>query len=475
MSLIANLVVYLQTKYHLDNVVSANVFNIRSGSCNVAPLFGAFLADTYLGKFYSLLFSSIASLLGMGTLTLTACIHKLTPCACTAKTAQCQQPSTWQIAILYSGLGLLVVGSGGLRPCNIAFGADQFDTTTEKGRAQLDSFCNWWYLLFTRALLIALTVVAYVQSNVSWILVAACRKCGSKSNVGQTSGQSYYDPSVGSESETATIAHTNKLKFFDKAAMIVDPSELDSQGKPKNSWKLCSVQQVEQLKSVVRILPVWITGIVCFIGMQQMNSFGIFQTIQMNKSIGPKFQIPPAQMGLTPMIAPSTWIIIYEIISIPQMQKRSKSETGRLTMEQRFKIGIVMSILCMVVGGLTEMKHRDSALAHGTLESPITVALLVPQFAGLIEAFAAIALMELLTTQWPQTMRTFAGAVFFLSLSSNDITKNRLDYYYYTIAAFGVLNFVYFHFFARHYLSNDVDQHSEKPSNSESSDDRKGL
>ncbi|KAM1748892.1 hypothetical protein ACFX1T_009701 [Malus domestica] len=92
-------------------------------------------------------------------------------------------------------------------------------------------------------------------------------------------------------------------------------------------------------------------------------------------------QIPQAWMGLTPMIALSIWIIIYEIIYIPQMQKKSKNETERLTMEQRFKIGIVMSVMCMVVGGLTEMKRRDSALAHGTLESPLTVALLVPQFA----------------------------------------------------------------------------------------------
>ena len=79
----------------------------------------------------------------------------------------------------------------------------------------------------------------------------------------------------------------------------------------------------------------------------------------------------------------------------------------------------MMLVMCMVVGGLTEMKRRDSALALGTIESPKTVALLVPQFAlsGLIEAFATIALMELLTTQWPQSMRTFVGAVFFLSLS----------------------------------------------------------
>ncbi|CAB4284608.1 unnamed protein product [Prunus armeniaca] len=547
MSLVANLVMYLHTKYNLDNVVSANVFNIWSGSCNIAPLFGAFVADTYIGKFYTLLFSSVASLLGMATLTLTAGLHELTPSACKGQT-ECPQPNAWQLAVLYSGLGLLVVGSGGLRPCNIAFGADQFDTKTEKGRAQLDSFCNWWYLLFTVALLIALTGVVYIQTSVSWILgfsiptacfglsiiifllgtklyirikpqgsvftdiikvvVATCRKYGS--NAGQTSGKLFYDPPpIGSESQTA--ARTDRLLFIDKAAMIMDPSELDSQGKPTNGWRLCSVQQVEQLKSVVWILPVWITGIFCFIGMNQMNSFGIFQAIQMNKAIGPKFQIPPAWMGLAPMIALSIWIIIYESLYIPQMQKRNKNESGRLTMEQRFKIGIVMSVLCMVVAGLTEMKRRNSALKHGTFESPITVALLVPQFAlsGLIEAFAAIALMELLTVQWPQSMRTFAGAVFFLSLSmasyltsllitivkkvsglngnsswlgGNDLNKNRLDYYYYTIAGLGVVNFVYFHFYARHYLSDAAAvENSENQVNSDtergcrSRDTEKGL
>ncbi|KAM0991352.1 hypothetical protein ACFX2C_009741 [Malus domestica] len=78
---------------------------------------------------------------------------------------------------------------------------------------------------------------------------------------------------------------------------------------------------------------------------------------------------------------------------------------------------------------------------------------------------------------WPQIPQAWMGLTPMIALSIwiiiyEIIYKNRLDYYYYTIAAFGVLNFVYFHFFARHYMSNDVDQHSEKPTNSESSDDR---
>lgn len=294
----------------------------------------------------------------MGVLTLTAILPELTPPACNGQ-AQCEQPNAWQKLVLFSGLGLLVIGSGGLRPCNIAFGADQFDTTTEKGRAQLDSFCNWWYFLFTIALIVALTGVVYIQTNISWVvgfaipagcfaisivifllgqklyirvkpqgstfgdllkvIVAAFRKCSTK-----TSGQSLYDaPSIGPESEQTTLAHRERFQFLDKAAVIVDLNELDNNGKPKNGWRLCSVQQVEQLKSVIALLPVWLSGIGCFIGMQQMSSFGIFQAIQMNKKIGNKFEIPPAWMGLTPMIALSIWIIIYESIYIPRMQKRN--------------------------------------------------------------------------------------------------------------------------------------------------------
>jgi hypothetical protein len=110
------------------------------------------------------------------------------------------------------------------------------------------------------------------------------------------------------------------------------------------------------------------------------------------------------------------------------------------------------------------MKCWDSAVKHGSFESPITVALLVPQFSltDLIEAFTTIAMMKLLTTHCLENMKTLSGAIFFLSLSNasylssilvniilkftelncelawlggNDLNKNRLDYFYFTIFA----------------------------------------
>jgi peptide/histidine transporter 3/4 len=234
----------------------------------------------------------------------------------------CQHPKDWQLGILFAGLGLLSIGAGGIRPCNIAFGADQFDTNTEKGKGQLVSFFNWWYFTFTIALVIALTGVVYIQTNVSWtlgfaiptmcfafsitifllgrktyiykkpqgsvftdmakVISAACRK-----RKLHLSDRILYDPvSTLSESDNIRLVQTGRFKFLYKAAIIADPSELNNEGIAKNGWRLCNMQQVEHLKCLLGILPVWVTGICCFIVMDKQNTFGVLQVIQTDRSIG---------------------------------------------------------------------------------------------------------------------------------------------------------------------------------------------
>lgn len=462
-------------------------------------------------------------------MTLTASINELRPPRTCDRHSHCPQPKAWQLSFLFSGLGLLSIGAGGIRPCNIAFGADQFDTKTEKGRAQLESFFNWWYFTFTVALVVALTAVVYVQTNVSWalgfaiptacfvlsitifllgrhtyinvkpqgsvfldmlkVISAACRK--RKARVRAGSGKFFFDSdmSAGSEADVPKLPHTDRFLFLDKAAIIADPNELNIHGAPKSGWRLCNIQQVEQLKCLVAVLPVCMSGVGAFIVMDQQNTFGVLQAIQMDRSIGPHFNFPPGWMNITSMLALSTWIFIYERIYIHKVRKLS-GESQRLTTKQRINIGIVMSILCMLVSGIVEEHRRNSALKRGTYTSPATFALLLPQFclSGLTEAFAAIAIMEFFTMQLPCSMRTVAGAIFFLCLSissylgalivniihkvttktstipwlgSHDLNKIRLDYYYYFIAVLGALNFMYFNFFASRYVLSKNELNSE--------------
>lgn len=458
----------------------------------------------------------------MGFMSLGAGVPSLRPQPCsTLYDCIPTKPTSTQLAVLYVGLGFFAIGSSSLRPCNIAFGADQFDITTEKGRSQLESFCNWWYFLFTVALLVALTLVVYIQTNVSWFLgfiipticfafsltiflfgrntyvrlkpkgsilcdlskvvVAAIRK--HHVDMKNDSELSFYDPSE--ESIHVKLAHTNRFRFFDKASVITNSSEIDSNGKSIDGWRLCSLQHVEELKSILNTLPVWVAGIICFLAMGQTSSYGTLQALQTDKSIGKNFTVPSAWMGLVPMIALSLWILLYEKIYDP-WTKKTTLKYKRLSIEHRLLIGIILSIVCMVVSGLFEI-HRRGAAKNGTFESSTRIWWLVPQFAlsGLVEAFAAIPMMELLTSYWPESMKTLGGAVFFLSLSiasslsnvlikiiigvtkknggtpwlgGNDLNKNRLEYYYYTIAVLGGLNLLYFWFFARRFLSSEVIQ-----------------
>ena len=99
-------------------------------------------------------------------LTLTAVISGLHPPPC--GTTQCTGPTPWQVIFLVSAFGLLIVGASGIRPCNLAFGADQFNPNTESGKRGISSFFNWYFFTFTFAMMVSLTVIVYVQSDVSW-------------------------------------------------------------------------------------------------------------------------------------------------------------------------------------------------------------------------------------------------------------------------------------------------------------------
>ncbi|CAN1154514.1 Protein NRT1/ PTR FAMILY 2.8, partial [Linum perenne] len=61
------------------------------------------------------------------------------------------------LAFHFGALGLLSIGAGRIKSCNIAFGADQFDTSTPKGLSQLGCFFNWWNFRFSVPVAAAVT------------------------------------------------------------------------------------------------------------------------------------------------------------------------------------------------------------------------------------------------------------------------------------------------------------------------------
>lgn len=103
----------------------------------------------------------------MISLTISAILPQLRPPPCKADQV-CQEANSGQLAILYISLLLTAIGSGGIRPCVVAFGADQFDETDPKEKTRTWNFFNWYYFCMGVSILVAVTVIVYIQDNIGW-------------------------------------------------------------------------------------------------------------------------------------------------------------------------------------------------------------------------------------------------------------------------------------------------------------------
>ncbi|XP_043707235.1 protein NRT1/ PTR FAMILY 2.10-like [Telopea speciosissima] len=509
----SNLTVYLTTVFNLEKVSAATLVNIFNGSTNLAPLVGAFLSDAYFGRYKTLGFACISSLTGMFLIMLTAAISQLHPPHCGA--GACVGPTPWQLMFLLVGFGFLVVGAGGIRPCNLAFGADQFNPETESGKKGINSFFNWYYFTFTFAMMVSLTAIVYVQSK-NWPVGFAIPTClmflscglyflGSRIYVKvrpqgspvmgaiqvfvaaskKRSFKSPQNPQVSlfnhilPNSINSRLPHTDQFRFLDKAAIKTPEDRVNPNGSAADPWRLCSLQQVEEIKCVMRVIPVWASSIIYYMPMVQQQTYGVFQAVQSDKSIN-HFQVPAGSFVVFMFLALTIWIPIYDRILVPSLRRITGKEGG-ITQLQRMGVGIVLSVLSMLVSGLVEEKRRHLALtsplpgattARGGAVSSMSAFWLVPQLllAGLAEAFNSIGQIEFYYKQFPENMRSIAGSFFFcgLAISSylstflisvvhhttanaatgnwlpEDLNKGRLDYFYFMIAVMGTLNFGYF-------------------------------
>lgn len=103
----------------------------------------------------------------MISLTLSAVLPQFRPPPCKGEEV-CQEASGGQLAILYVSLLLGALGSGGIRPCIVAFGAEQFDESDPKQTAKTWTYFNWYYFVMGAAILVAVTVLVYIQDNIGW-------------------------------------------------------------------------------------------------------------------------------------------------------------------------------------------------------------------------------------------------------------------------------------------------------------------
>ncbi|XP_076947677.1 protein NRT1/ PTR FAMILY 2.10-like [Bidens hawaiensis] len=515
-----NLLVYLTTVFNMKSITATNLINAFNGTCNFGTLGGAFLSDTYFGRYKVLGTASISSFLGMLVLTLTAAVKTLHPPHCVD--TSCVEPTTWQMMFLLLGFVFLIIGASGIRPCNLAFGADQFNPNTESGQRGIASFFNWYYFTFTFAMMVSLTIIVYVQANINWaiglaiptflmflscfvffvgtkiyvivkpegspltsicqVLAATIKK--RKLNL-EEPAVSMLDH-VSTKSINLKLPYTTQLRFLNKAAIITPNDKLNPDGSSGNRWTLCSIQQIEEVKCVIKTVPIWVSAILYNVSLNQMQTYTVFQALQSDRRLKPSsFQVPAASYTVFQMLALTIWIPIYDQLIVPCLRRITNKRQG-ITLLQRIGVGIGIAIITMLVSAIVETKRRNEAHSKPTIGfergkgaiSSMSGYWLILQLAiaGLSEGFAVIGSVEFFYKQFPENMKSFAGSFLFCGMGmasylsnflisvvhrttregsrnwlAQDLNEARLDYYYYLCTGLMVLNFIYYLMVAKWY------------------------
>lgn len=286
---------------------------------------------------------------------------------------------------------------------------------------------------------------------------------------------------VGFRSFWLTGVHRVSCRFLDKAAVVAEGEEEE---KP-NLWRLSTVHRVEELKSLMRMGPIWAAGILLITAAAQQGTFSLQQARTMDRrlSSSSSFQIPPGSMAVFTILSMLATIAVYDRALIPAARRATGLRRG-ISYLTRMGVGFAISVLATLVAGFVEVKRRRVAAAHGLLDQPratvpISVFWLVPQYAlhGMAEAFSAIGHLEFFYDQAPESMRSSATALFWLAISAgsylsslivslvhhysagpggsnwlpDNLNRGRLENLYWIITFLQLLNLAYYAACAHYY------------------------
>ncbi|VAH17975.1 unnamed protein product [Triticum turgidum subsp. durum] len=319
-------------------------------------------------------------------------------------------------------------------------------------------FFNWFYFFVSIGALLAVTVLVYVQDNIGrrWgygicavgILAGlGVFLCGTKmyrfkklvgsplTQVAAVTTAAWSkrtlplpsDPSKLYDVDDAAAAgedlkgkqklpHSKECRFLDHAA-IIDRAEAASPAEA-SKWTLCTRTDVEEVKQVVRMLPIWATTIMFWTIHAQMTTFAVEQASLMDRGIG------------------------------------------------------------MAAAAIVE-RHRLTSSTHGVT---LTVFLLMPQFllVGAGEAFTYMGQLDFFLRECPKGMKTMSTGLFLSTCAlgfffstvtvtivhkvtghgprgsggwlADNLDQGRLDYFYWLLAVMSAINIIFFTMAARGYM-----------------------
>ncbi|CAN0908214.1 Protein NRT1/ PTR FAMILY 7.3 [Linum grandiflorum] len=338
--------------------------------------------------------------MGLVLLSLSSYLFLIRPKGCGDIDTPCATHTTTEVGLFYLSIYLVALGNGGYQPNIATFGADQFDEEDPiEGIAKV-AFFSYFYLALNLGSLFSNTILGYFEDEGMWalgfwasagsafaalalflagssryrhfkptgnplsrfcqVIVASIKKCSHQLS---SNGDDLYDVDSNKDCSgngSRKILHTHGFNFLDRAAYITS-RDIDNQKKGfRNPWQLCPITQVEEVKCILRLLPIWLCTIIYSVVFTQMASLFVEQGAAMQTTIS-GFRIPPASMSSFDILSVALFIFLYRRVLDPFVARIKTTKAG-FTELQRMGVGLVVALEFFNAQAPDGLKSFGSAL-----------------------------------------------------------------------------------------------------------------
>ncbi|KAK9154619.1 hypothetical protein Sjap_002099 [Stephania japonica] len=423
-----NLVLFLIRVLEYDNANAANTISRWTGTVYLFSLIGAFLSDSYWGRYL--------------TCTIFQVIF-ITPEGCGDGELVCKQALPIGSRIFYLSIYLVALGYGGHQPTIATLGADQFSEADPIENRSKAMFFSYFYFALNAGSLLSNTVLVYFEDSGHWTAgfwaSAGAALLGFLLFLIGTKWYRHYKPCGNPITRIAQVFVAAGKKR--KVSVPTDGDEL---------------YELEGSESAIK-------------GSRKIYHSDNFRVLDKAATLTEKEMTDPSKQN--------TWRLC-TCLSLGDCNPKGISQL------QRMGIGLLIGVLAMLAAGATEI-HRLKYVDLKGETSSLSIFWQIPQYmlVGASEVFMYVGQLEFFNSQAPDGLKSFGSSLCMASISlgnyassmlvsmvmsitakgdspgwiPGNLNTGHIDRFYFLIAGLTVVDFVVYLFCAQWYKCTNIE------------------